>query len=150
MQPDAPIHRTPCVLVFLAWLIVCVPAGWGITQTVMRSRDLFRSPQTPQNDLHSQIGQMVHLEGEFNGPGKEADYILVVGKDGIYLPRIDSGGAAIPYGSWVSADGVLQFQKFPPASQPAGSAPLIQIPPDYFFIENAKIHLIRPPSTAHQ
>jgi hypothetical protein len=136
-------------VVFLAWLIVCVPAGWGVTQTVMRSRDLFRSPPTPQNDFHSQIGQMVHLEGEFNGPGKEADYILV-GKDEIYLPRIDSGGATIPYGSWVSADGVLQFQKFSSATQPTDLSPPIQIPPDYFFIENAKIHLVRPPSTPHQ
>jgi hypothetical protein len=44
MQPDAPAHRTPCIWVFLAWLIVCIPAGWGITQTVLHSMDLFRSP----------------------------------------------------------------------------------------------------------
>jgi hypothetical protein len=44
MQSDAPAVRTPCYLVFLAWLFVCIPAGWGVTQTVMRSMELFRAP----------------------------------------------------------------------------------------------------------
>lgn len=62
MTDDRPIQRTPCALVCLAWLIVSIPAGWGISQTVMRSLDLFKSPPKTQNDLHSQIGHPVHLD----------------------------------------------------------------------------------------
>ena len=54
MQPDnppanyQPQHaRTSPLLVVVAWLVVGLPAAWGVSQTVMRSLDLFRSPPPP-------------------------------------------------------------------------------------------------------
>jgi hypothetical protein len=37
-------HRSSRVLLILAWLIVGIPAAWGVTQTAKRSMDLFKSP----------------------------------------------------------------------------------------------------------
>jgi hypothetical protein len=37
-------HRSSAPLLFIAWLIVGVPAAWGVTQTVKRSMDLFTAP----------------------------------------------------------------------------------------------------------
>jgi hypothetical protein len=31
-------------MVAIAWLVVAVPLGWGVTQTVIKSLDLFRAP----------------------------------------------------------------------------------------------------------
>jgi len=35
---------TPRTLLIIAWLIVLIPAAWGVSQTVTKSMDLFRSP----------------------------------------------------------------------------------------------------------
>ena len=40
-------HRTSPLLLLVAWLVVGLPAAWGVTQTVKRSMDLFTSPTTP-------------------------------------------------------------------------------------------------------
>ena len=46
--PSPPGQRTPPLLVAVAWLVVGIPAAWGVSQTVMRSLDLFRSqPAAP-------------------------------------------------------------------------------------------------------
>ena len=37
-------HRTSRALLIVAWLVVGIPAAWGVSQTVMRSMDLFTSP----------------------------------------------------------------------------------------------------------
>ena len=37
-------HRTPRMLVVAAWLIVGLPAAWGVGQTFKKSLDLFRAP----------------------------------------------------------------------------------------------------------
>ena len=37
-------HRTSPLLLLVAWLVVGIPAAWGVSQTVMRSLDLFKSP----------------------------------------------------------------------------------------------------------
>jgi hypothetical protein len=37
-QPTSP------ALVAAAWLVVCVPAAWGIYQTIQKSVPLFRTP----------------------------------------------------------------------------------------------------------
>jgi hypothetical protein len=37
-------RRTSPLLLIVAWLVVGVPAAWGVSQTVMRSMDLFISP----------------------------------------------------------------------------------------------------------
>ncbi len=41
-SPEPP--RTSRALLIVAWLVVGLPAAWGVSQTVMRSMDLFRSP----------------------------------------------------------------------------------------------------------
>ena len=43
-SPEQP--RTSRALLIVAWLVVGIPAVWGVSQTVMRSLDLFRSPTT--------------------------------------------------------------------------------------------------------
>jgi len=40
--PEA--RRTSPLLLVVAWLVVGIPAAWGVSQTVMRSMDLFISP----------------------------------------------------------------------------------------------------------
>ncbi len=40
--PEPP--RTSPLLLIVAWLVVGIPAAWGVSQTVMRSMDLFTSP----------------------------------------------------------------------------------------------------------
>ncbi len=42
LQSAAPRTTSPLLLI-AAWLVVGVPAAWGVSQTVMRSMDLFRS-----------------------------------------------------------------------------------------------------------
>ena len=43
MQPsDAPGRSSPTLLI-VAWLVVGIPATWGVSQTVMRSMDLFKT-----------------------------------------------------------------------------------------------------------
>jgi hypothetical protein len=36
--------RTSRLLLLVAWLVVIIPAAWGVSQTVMRSLDLFSAP----------------------------------------------------------------------------------------------------------
>ena len=50
MSGDAPNvipRRTSPVVLIIAWLIVGIPAAWGVTQTVKRSMDLFKAPPAP-------------------------------------------------------------------------------------------------------
>ena len=47
MQPDSPARPPSPLLLVVAWLVVGIPAAWGVSQTVMRSLDLFRSPPAP-------------------------------------------------------------------------------------------------------
>jgi hypothetical protein len=42
-----PAKRSVPLLLIGAWLIVTIPAGWGVTQTVRRSLALFHSAQPP-------------------------------------------------------------------------------------------------------
>jgi hypothetical protein len=51
MRPDSASHeippRTSPMLLMIAWIVVGVPASWGVYQTVDRSLALFRSPPPP-------------------------------------------------------------------------------------------------------
>jgi hypothetical protein len=38
---------TPTVLVLAAWLVVCVPAGWGIYNTALNAAKLFSYAKSP-------------------------------------------------------------------------------------------------------
>ena len=46
MPGDDRLKRTSPMLLIVAWLVVGIPAAWGVSQTVMRSLDLFKSPPT--------------------------------------------------------------------------------------------------------
>jgi hypothetical protein len=101
------------------------------------------SGRTEPADLRSLVGQAVHLEGRFAGPGKLADLIIVPG-GAIYLTGIvDNGGAKIEYGDTIVAEGVLGYQHYPhaPTSQEE-----VQVapPPDHFYILNAKVRVVHP------
>ena len=37
-------HRTSPLVLIVAWLIVGLPALWGVSQTFIKSLDLFRAP----------------------------------------------------------------------------------------------------------
>ena len=41
-SPDHRSRNSPLLLI-ACWLVVLIPAAWGITQTVIRSLDLFVS-----------------------------------------------------------------------------------------------------------
>ena len=43
MPADSPNRSSPVLLV-IAWLVVGIPAAWGVAQTVTKSLDLFKSP----------------------------------------------------------------------------------------------------------
>jgi hypothetical protein len=40
----ATVDRTPRALLIVAWLVVGLPAAWGVGQTFLKSLDLFRAP----------------------------------------------------------------------------------------------------------
>jgi hypothetical protein len=40
---DSNETKTPVVILVVAWLIVGVPAAWGVTQTINKSMALFQS-----------------------------------------------------------------------------------------------------------
>ncbi len=40
----AETKKTPAILILLAWLFVCIPAGWGVSQTWKNAQKLFQSP----------------------------------------------------------------------------------------------------------
>jgi hypothetical protein len=48
MPGEQPIHRTSALVLIVAWLVVAIPAAWGVSQTFVKSLDLFRSPTTTQ------------------------------------------------------------------------------------------------------
>ena len=39
--------KTPVALIAVAWLIVGVPAAWGVYNTVLNARKLFTAPPAP-------------------------------------------------------------------------------------------------------
>ena len=45
-ETKEPSSTSPALLI-VAWLIVLIPAAWGVSQTVTKSMDLFRSPAPP-------------------------------------------------------------------------------------------------------
>lgn len=101
-------------------------------------------PTSNPSDFQSLVGHRVHLEGRFGGPGKLADYVTVPGGQ-IYLTgRVDSGGREIEYGTTISVDGILGYRSYPPSTQPEGETPVAR-PPDHFYIDNAKVRVLRRP-----
>jgi hypothetical protein len=96
---------------------------------------------TDSHGLLPQIDKPVALEGQFGGPGKEADFVLVGGVE-IYLTgRPDSAGRRLPYGSIVKVHGTLRLFRRPATTQPAGGMP-DQTPGDFLFIRDATVHVV--------
>ncbi len=40
-----PPRRTSLVVVLCAWVVVAIPLGWGLYQSVVKSRPLFTGPR---------------------------------------------------------------------------------------------------------
>jgi hypothetical protein len=97
------------------------------------------------SDLRPLVGHEVHLEGRFDGPGKLADYIVVPGGEIYLFEPIESGGRKLAYGSTIAVEGVLGYRSYPPTTQPEGGVPWPARPEDHYFINNAKVRVLRPP-----
>lgn len=115
-------------------------SGWatlGLIRTI---------PSIPPG-LQTRVGQHVKLEGRFKGPGKLADYVAAAG-EAIYLTGTpDLGSSQIAYGATVTVEGTLGYRSYPPSTQPADQNPIAAKParaPDHYFIEAAKVRLLRP------
>ena len=44
MQPSDPAARSSLPMLIISWLIVGIPAAWGVSQTFTRSLQLFTAP----------------------------------------------------------------------------------------------------------
>ena len=51
MQADSTARRTSVPLLVVAWLVVGIPAGWGVYQTVLKSMALFTAPAAATQPL---------------------------------------------------------------------------------------------------
>jgi hypothetical protein len=40
---DQPRRPTPPLVIALAWIVVAIPLGWGVYQSVVKSLPLFRT-----------------------------------------------------------------------------------------------------------
>jgi hypothetical protein len=47
MQPNETAARSSLPMLIISWLIVGIPAAWGVSQTFTRSLQLFTAPLTP-------------------------------------------------------------------------------------------------------
>ena len=47
MPPSDSARGSSMGMLIVAWLIVGIPAAWGVSQTVIKSLDLFRAPASP-------------------------------------------------------------------------------------------------------
>jgi len=47
MTETTTVRKTPAALILLAWLVVGVPAGWGVYNTVLNAKKLFASAPAP-------------------------------------------------------------------------------------------------------
>jgi hypothetical protein len=92
-------------------------------------------------DLSERIGQRVHLEGRFGGPGKLADYAMVDDQQAYLTGDVDLHDIA--YGSPIAVDGVLGFRKIPSGTNADASRPVGRPPDHFYYIENATVREFR-------
>ncbi|HEX5242630.1 MAG TPA: hypothetical protein VFW23_05145 [Tepidisphaeraceae bacterium] len=94
-----------------------------------------------QGPLPEMVGHRVHLTGQFNGPGKIADFILLPNDAHVYLTgKPDTANVRIEYGTPVTVDGILHHfvapgRRGPDAENDAYAAGI----PEYYFIEDATV-----------
>jgi hypothetical protein len=130
----------PCILLAVVFLAVgLVVAGCSSVRTI-----------GPSSNLHSLVGHSVRFEGRFDGPGKEADYVVIsdqaVFPNGvIYLiGKPDFGGREVSYGSTITVEGKLRYAiEDEPRPEEKKNEDSIQHAGNFFFIENAKVRLIQ-------
>lgn len=96
-----------------------------------------------QGPLPEMIGHRVHLTGQFNGPGKIADFILLPNGAHVYLTgKPDTANVRIEYGTPVTVDGILHHFVAPErAESDTNDASYAAGIPEYYFIEDA---IVRP------
>lgn len=46
MTDMTSVKKTPAALILFAWLVVGVPAGWGVYNTVLNAKKLFTAAPT--------------------------------------------------------------------------------------------------------
>src|SRR6185437_271825 len=94
-----------------------------------------------QGPLPEMVGHRVHLTGQFNGPGKIADFILLPNGAHVYLTgQPDTANVRIEYGTPVTVNGILHHfvapeRTGPEAENDAYAAGI----PEYYFIEDAVV-----------
>ena len=85
------------------------------------------------------VGHRVHLTGQFNGPGKIADFVLLPNDAHVYLTgKPDTANVRIEYGTPVTVDGILHHFVAPAHAEPENDAYATGIP-EYYFIEDAVV-----------
>lgn len=94
-----------------------------------------------QGPLPEMVGHRVHLTGQFNGPGKIADFVLLPNDAHVYLTgKPDTANVRIEYGAPVTADGILHHYVAPPITGPeANNDAYAKGLPEYYFIEDAVV-----------
>jgi hypothetical protein len=45
-----PVAKTPLAVVLCAWVVVAVPLGWGLYESVVKARPLFSTGAPPAAD----------------------------------------------------------------------------------------------------
>ncbi len=94
-----------------------------------------------QGPLPEMVGHRVHLTGQFNGPGKIADFLLLPNDAHVYLTgKPDTANVRIEYGTPVTVDGILHHFVAPSRTGPdAESDAYAAGIPEYYFIEDAVV-----------
>lgn len=61
-------HATSSVAIAIAWIVVIIPAAWGITQTIRQSTQLFKSPPPQVAPVTSSGARNAPLSAPTLGP----------------------------------------------------------------------------------
>ncbi len=57
LSHQAAIKPSSPLIVAIAWLIVAIPAGWGVEQTFVKSLALFRQPTTAPVSVSASVSR---------------------------------------------------------------------------------------------
>jgi hypothetical protein len=47
-----PKKKSSTLVIVVSWVIVLIPLGWGVVQSVLKSLPLFQNPAASSNDFH--------------------------------------------------------------------------------------------------
>jgi hypothetical protein len=96
-------------------------------------------PEPKPTDLHSQLGHEVSFEAQYGGPGKEADWVMLQGEEVYLIDPVFNANRRPDYGANIQVQGILRYRTFP-----INKDPLMQTPPDYFYIDHASVRILPP------